>query len=51
MCFFLLCRWNRVADVVPGKSKAQCFQRFKDLRDEYRAVKNDLERHDIIKII
>lgn len=32
-------RWERVAEVVPGKSKVQCFKRFKELRDLYRSKK------------
>ena len=35
----VLCRWERVAEVVPRKNKAQCFLRFKELRDTFRAVK------------
>ena len=34
-----LFRWERVAELVPGKSKAQCFKRFKELRDAFRARK------------
>lgn len=34
------CRWDRIGGgVVPGKSKAQCFKRFKELRDSLRAKK------------
>ncbi|KAJ9525225.1 hypothetical protein QJQ45_020759, partial [Haematococcus lacustris] len=32
-------RWEKVAELVPGKSKAQCFKRFKELRDAFRAKK------------
>ena len=32
-------RWDRVAEVVPGKGKADCFKRFKALRDSVRAKK------------
>ena len=32
-------RWDRVAEVVPGKGKADCFKRFKALRDSVRANK------------
>jgi len=27
------CRWDRVADKVPGKTKVECFKRFKELRE------------------
>ncbi|KAK9818427.1 hypothetical protein WJX72_012515 [[Myrmecia] bisecta] len=30
-------RWERVAEVVSGKNKAQCFRRFKQLRETFRA--------------
>ena len=33
-------RWDRVSALVPGKSKAQCFKRFKGLRDAHRARKD-----------
>ena len=36
---FLIFRWDRVAEVVPDKSKAQCFKRFKELRDLHRSKK------------
>ena len=36
---FLVCRWDRVAELVPGKSKAQCFKRFKEMRDAHRSRK------------
>lgn len=32
-------RWDRIAEVVPGKGKADCFKRFKALRDSVRANK------------
>ena len=32
-------RWDRVAEVVPGKNKAQCFKRFKELREHFRSKK------------
>lgn len=32
-------RWERIAAVVPGKGKAACFKRFKELRDVFRAKK------------
>lgn len=32
-------RWEQIATVVPGKSKAACFKRFKELRDVFRAKK------------
>lgn len=30
-------RWSAVAELVPGKSKQQCFKRFKELRDMHKA--------------
>lgn len=32
-------RWDRVAGAVPGKTKAQCFRRFKELREVFKAKK------------
>ena len=32
-------RWERVSEVVPGKSKVQCFKRFKELRELFRSKK------------
>ncbi len=32
-------RWEKVAGVVPGKTKAQCFKRFKELREAFKAKK------------
>lgn len=32
-------RWERVAEVVPGKTKVQCFKRFKELREAFRGRK------------
>lgn len=34
-------RWDKVADVVPGRSKAQCFKRFSELRESFRNSKAD----------
>jgi DnaJ family protein C protein 2 len=33
-------RWEHVAQMVPGKSKAACMRRFKELRETFRAKKN-----------
>lgn len=35
----LLCRWGHVATMVPGKNKAQCFRRFKELKESHKAGK------------
>jgi DnaJ homolog subfamily C member 2 len=32
-------RWEKVSSVVPGKTKAQCFKRFKELKDVFKAKK------------
>ncbi|GIL94969.1 hypothetical protein Vretimale_1073 [Volvox reticuliferus] len=32
-------RWDVVAALVPGKTKAQCFKRFKELREAFRSKK------------
>ncbi|GLC41260.1 hypothetical protein PLESTB_001081800 [Pleodorina starrii] len=32
-------RWDAVSALVPGKSKAQCFKRFKELREAFRSKK------------
>lgn len=32
-------RWERIARTVNGKTKAQCFKRFKELRENFRAKK------------
>ncbi|KAG2484576.1 hypothetical protein HYH03_016619 [Edaphochlamys debaryana] len=32
-------RWDAVAALVPGKGKAACFKRFKELRDAFRSKK------------
>lgn len=32
-------RWEQVAAMVPGKSKAACFRRFKELKENFRAKK------------
>lgn len=32
-------RWDRIATAVPGKSKAQCFKKFAELRDSFRSTK------------
>ncbi|KAG0566592.1 hypothetical protein M758_7G068900 [Ceratodon purpureus] len=32
-------RWERIASAVPGKSKAQCFKKFAELRENFRSTK------------
>ena len=32
-------RWGGVAELVPGKTKAQCFKRFKEMKDAHKAKK------------
>eukprot|EP00250_Pteridium_aquilinum_P029936 c40361_g1_i1 orf=231-2240(-) len=32
-------RWDRIATAVPGKSKAQCFKKFAELRENFRSKK------------
>lgn len=32
-------RWERISAVVPGKSKAACFKRFKELKEVFKAKK------------
>jgi DnaJ family protein C protein 2 len=32
-------RWERISGVVPGKSKAACFKRFKELKEVFKAKK------------
>ncbi|KAG2428866.1 hypothetical protein HYH02_014277 [Chlamydomonas schloesseri] len=32
-------RWDAVAKLVPGRTKAQCFKRFKELREAFRSKK------------
>lgn len=34
-------RWVKIADAVPGRSKAQCFKRFSELRDSFRSSRVD----------
>jgi hypothetical protein len=34
-------RWDKVAEAMPGRSKAQCFRRFSDLRETFRSAKTD----------
>jgi hypothetical protein len=34
-------RWDKVADAVPSRSKAQCFKRFSELRESFRNSKAD----------
>ncbi|CAI5457825.1 unnamed protein product [Closterium sp. Yama58-4] len=33
-------RWDRIAAAVPGKSKAQCFKKFSELRQNFRTKKS-----------
>lgn len=35
-------RWEHVAQIVPGKSKAACMRRFKELRENFRAKKESV---------
>lgn len=32
-------RWDRIATAVPGKSKAQCFRKYTELRENFRSKK------------
>ena len=32
-------RWGQIAEHVPGKTKAECFRRFKELRQSFREQK------------
>ncbi|CAK9271303.1 unnamed protein product [Sphagnum jensenii] len=32
-------RWDRIASAVPGKTKAQCFKKFAELRENFRSKK------------
>lgn len=32
-------RWEQIAALVPGKTKAQCFKRFKELKENFKAKK------------
>ena len=32
-------RWDQVAALVPGKTKAQCFRRFKEMKEAHKAKK------------
>uniref|UniRef100_A0A7R9V3A6 Myb-like domain-containing protein n=1 Tax=Chlamydomonas euryale TaxID=1486919 RepID=A0A7R9V3A6_9CHLO len=36
-------RWERVAELVPGKSKVQCFKRFKELKEQFKNKKAAVE--------
>ncbi|KAF8060498.1 histidine--tRNA ligase [Scenedesmus sp. PABB004] len=40
-------RWERIAGVVPGKGKAACFKRFKELRDAQQQPEQQPEQIDI----
>ncbi|KAI5081324.1 hypothetical protein GOP47_0004507 [Adiantum capillus-veneris] len=33
-------RWDRIATAVPGKTKAQCFRKFAELRENFRSKKS-----------
>jgi DnaJ family protein C protein 2 len=39
LCLHLMHRWTHVASLVPGKTKAHCFKRFKEMREEFRSKK------------
>lgn len=39
-------RWDAVATLVPGRTKAQCFKRFKELREAFRSKKQGGEGGD-----
>lgn len=32
-------RWERISAAVPGKTKSQCFKRFKELKEVFKAGK------------
>lgn len=32
-------RWEQIAALVPGKTKAQCFKHFKALRENFKSKK------------
>lgn len=34
-------RWEKISAAVPGKTKAQCFRRFQELKDNFRNNKSD----------
>lgn len=34
-------RWDKIAVAVPGRSKAQCFKRFSELREGFRKARNE----------
>lgn len=33
-------RWEAIAALVPGKTKAQCFRRFKELKESFKKKKD-----------
>jgi DnaJ family protein C protein 2 len=32
-------RWEQISALVPGKNKAQCFKRFKELKEVFKSKK------------
>jgi hypothetical protein len=36
-------RWERIAAMVDGKTKVQCFKRFKELKEAFKTKKENVE--------